>query len=116
MRHTRKKRLQLTRASSAFRQSPNGGNGNGPELGVGGVLDPSLMEPGLLQQLRVKYRTMRFAKDGTEKEDESEALISGDDDDLLIGAKVGGSGGLIGGSGVSLRSTGGGGSQSIQMA
>lgn len=146
MRHTRKKRLQMTRASSSFRQPPIGGGsssgaGSGGILGVGVgsasigsdhlQLPSSMMEPSLLQ--RVKYRTMRFM-DGVEKqnESESEALISGDDDDLIIGAKGGGGGGgggnglggSLGGVGLLGGVAGGGGggilqrttTQSIQMA
>lgn len=126
MRHTRKKRLQLTRATSAFRQSPSSSNGGGSGSGhtmdsvLGGVGGDHLhaLEPSLLQRVRVKYRTMRFSTDGAEKqnESESEALISGDDDDLIIGAKGGGGAGGGGGSlvsGVLQRTTLG---PSIQMA
>lgn len=138
MRHSRKKRLQAT---TSFRQSPNGlgssssggGSSNGSGIGgdhlhlpLGGVTGAPAS---LIDRVRVKYRTLRYSKDGAEKqnESESEALISGDDDDLIIGAKGGGGGG--GGSGSLGIVVGGGGilgsvgnvmqrttSQSIQMA
>lgn len=140
MRHTRKKRLQMTRSTSLRQSSSNGGNGSsgggsggGVSLGGGstsgssGLSDhhhlhlPSgpMSDPSLLQRLRVKYRTLRL-KESAEKqnESESEALISGDDDDnLIIGSKGGGAaltGGAssLGAGNVQQRTT----NQSIQLA
>lgn len=135
----------MTRPTS-FRQSP-GGNSSGTgsaSSGVGGLLSngggghngdhlqlPSgagglMMEPGsLLHKVRVKYRSLRFKDNGAKQnESESEALISGDDDDdLIIGMKTATGPGLLPGGNVMQRSTGGnggggtgGGGQSIQMA
>lgn len=130
MRHTRKKRLQMTRSTS-LRQSSSNGNGSsggggggvslgGSTSGSSGLSDhhlhlPSgpMSDPSLLQRLRVKYRTLRL-KDGAEKqnESESEALISGDDDDnLIIGSKGGAS--SIGSAGVVQQRTT---NQSMQLA
>lgn len=138
MRHTRKKRLQMTRSTSLRQSSSNGGNGSsggggggvslgGSTSGSSGLSDhhhlhlPSgpMSDPSLLQRLRVKYRTLRL-KESAEKqnESESEALISGDDDDnLIIGSKGGGAaltGGAssLGAGNVQQRTT----NQSIQLA
>lgn len=137
MRHTRKKRLQMTRSTSLRQSSSNGGNGSsgggggvslgGSTSGSSGLSDhhhlhlPSgpMSDPSLLQRLRVKYRTLRL-KESAEKqnESESEALISGDDDDnLIIGSKGGGAaltGGAssLGAGNVQQRTT----NQAIQLA
>lgn len=75
MRHTRKKRLQG--------QQPGGGMHHSPH-------HPSHhSEPGLLQRAKVKYRSVRQEmKEKQDRGSESEALISGDDDELIIGSKA----------------------------
>lgn len=127
MRHTRKKRLQMTRSTSLRQSSSNGNGSSGGGVSLGGSTSGSsglsdhhlhlpsgtMSDPSLLQRLRVKYRTLRL-KDGAEKqnESESEALISGDDDDnLIIGSKGGAS--SIGSAGVVQQRTT---NQSMQLA